>query len=72
MAWLCPTSISALWFGGDFKGARNATLGDSLLRHQKRFAGLVAKKRGRYHADPLLAEFGMLKVSVCGRTSVYV
>ena len=47
---------------GDFKGARNATLGGSLLRYQKRFAGLVAGKRGRYHADPLLAESGMLKV----------
>ena len=47
---------------GDFKGARNATLGDSLLRYQKRFAGLVAGRTGRYHADPLLSEFGMLKV----------
>ena len=47
---------------GDFKGARNATLGDSLLRYQKRFAGLVAGRRGRYHADPLLAEYGMLKI----------
>ena len=47
---------------GDFKGARNDTLGASLLRYQKRFAGLVAGKRGRYHADPLLCEYGMLKV----------
>ena len=47
---------------GDFKGARNATLGDSLLRYQKRFAGLVSGRRGRYHADPLLYEHGMLKV----------
>ena len=46
----------------DFKGARNATSGDSLLRYQKRFAGLVAEEKGRYHADPLLAGFGMLKV----------
>ena len=38
------------------------TLGGSLLRYQKRFAGLVAGKRGRYHADPLFAAHGMLKV----------
>ena len=47
---------------GDFKGARNDTLGGSLLRYQKRFAGLVAGRTGRYHADPLLSEYGMLKV----------
>ena len=32
------------------------------MRYQKRFAGLVAGKRGRYHADPLFAQNGMLKV----------
>ena len=47
---------------GDFQGARNGTLAGSLLRYQKRFAGLVAGKRGLYHADPLFAQFGMLKV----------
>ena len=47
---------------GDFRGARNVTLGESLLRYQKRFAGLVAGRRGLYHADPLLAGAGMLKV----------
>ena len=47
---------------GDFQGCRNKVLGDSLLRHQKRFAGLVAGKRGLYHADPLFARHGMLKV----------
>ena len=47
---------------GDFKEGRNLTLGGSLLRYQKRFAGLVAGKRGGFHADPLLAEHGMLKV----------
>ena len=31
---------------GDLDGARNATLGDSLLMYQKRFAGLVAGKGG--------------------------
>ena len=32
------------------------------MRYQKRFAGLVAGRRGRFHADPLLAQHGMLKV----------
>ena len=44
---------------GDFQGARNGTLAGSLLRYQKRFAGLVAGKRGLYHSDPLFAQFGM-------------
>ena len=47
---------------GDFQGGRNVTLGGSLLRYQKRFAGLIAGRRGRYHADPLFARFAMLKV----------
>ena len=47
---------------GDFQGCGNVTLGGSLLRYQKRFAGMVAGRRGRYHADPLFAQHGMLKV----------
>ena len=47
---------------GDFQGGRNVTLGGALLRYQKRFAGLVAGKRGQYHADPLFAQFSMLKI----------
>ena len=47
---------------GDLKSDRNLTLGGSLLRHQKRFAGLVAGVRGRYHADPLFARHKMLKL----------
>ena len=47
---------------GDFQGGRNVTLGQALLRYQKRFAGLVAGRRGLYHADPLFAQFAMLKV----------
>ena len=38
------------------------TLGGSLLRYQKRLAGLVAGRVGLFHADPLFARFGMLKV----------
>ena len=32
------------------------------MSYQKRLAGLVVGRAGRYHADPLLAEHGMLKV----------
>ena len=37
-------------------------MGRALLRYQKRFAGLVAGRQGRYHADPLFAQFAMLKI----------
>ena len=47
---------------GDFKEGRNLTLAGSLLRYQKRFAGLAAERRGGFHADPLFASAGMLKV----------
>ena len=47
---------------GDFKEGRNATLGGALLRYQKRLAGLIAGRSGMFHADPLLAQHGMLKV----------
>ena len=47
---------------GDFQGCGNLTLGGALLRYQKRLVGLVAGRTGRYHADPLFARFGMLKV----------
>ena len=38
------------------------TAGGALLRLQKQFAGLVAGRRGLYHADPLFASHGMLKI----------
>ena len=47
---------------GDFQGGRNRTLAGSLLRYQKRIVGLVAGVRGRYHADPLFARHGVLKI----------
>ena len=47
---------------GDFEGDRNKTLGGALLRLQKRLVGLIAGRRGLYHADPLFARFGVLKV----------
>ena len=47
---------------GDFQGDGNGTRGAALLRLQKRFAGLIEGRRGRYHADPLFAKYGILKV----------
>ena len=47
---------------GDFVADGNGVTAGPLLRYQKRFAGLVSEMDGRYHADPLLAEHGMLKV----------
>ena len=61
-ALVLPHLQYCLMVWGDFEGGRNLTVGGALLRYQKRFAGLVAGKRGRYHADPLLAQYGMLKV----------
>ena len=47
---------------GDFVGARNQTLGGTLLGYQKRFAGLVAGQRGRYHSRPLFSAHGILEI----------
>jgi hypothetical protein len=47
---------------GDFEAGRNRAYGETLLKLQKRFVGLIAGKRGLYHADPLFAENGVLKV----------
>ena len=47
---------------GDFREGGNLALGGALLKYQKCIARMVAGVRGRCHADPLLAEFGMLKV----------
>ena len=59
---LLPHLQYCLMVWGDFQGARNETLAGSLLRYQKRAAGLVAGKGGLYHADPLFAQYGMLKI----------
>ena len=35
---------------------------EGLLRLQKRFMGLIAGRRGLFHADPLFLEYGVLKI----------
>ena len=47
---------------GDFEGARNLTIRAAMLRYQKKFAGMASGKSGRFHADPLFAKLGMLKI----------
>ena len=47
---------------GNFEACRNKGRGEELLRLQKRYVGIMAGKRGLYHADPLFFRFGVLKV----------
>jgi hypothetical protein len=47
---------------GGFESDRNKAQGETLLKLQKRYVGLNAAKRGLYHADPLFAKYGILKV----------
>ena len=55
---------------GDFEACGNLMRAAALLRAQKRFVGLMAGKRGLYHADPLFARFGVLKVGDLYRQQV--
>jgi hypothetical protein len=57
-----PNLRYCLMVWGDFEAGRNLAYGETLLKIQKRFVGLIAGKRGRYHADPLFAKYGILKV----------
>ena len=61
-ALVLPHLQYCLMVWGDFKEGRNLTVGGALLRYQKRFVGLAAGKSGLYHADPLFAEHGVLKI----------
>jgi hypothetical protein len=47
---------------GNFEADRNKAQGETLLKLQKRFVGILARQDGRYHADPLFARYGILKV----------
>ena len=47
---------------GDFVGGRNKTQAGKLLKLQKRFVGMMAEVRGRYHSDPLFSRFRVLKI----------
>ena len=62
-ALVLPHLQYCLMVWGDFEEGRNKTLGDSLLRYQKRFLGLIEGKRGMFHSDPIFSKLGILKVS---------
>jgi hypothetical protein len=47
---------------GNFGADRNKAQGETLLKLQKRFVGIIAGKGSHYHADPLFAKYGILKV----------
>ena len=59
---ILPHLQYCLMVWGDFEGGRKKTVGATLLRHQKKLVGMVAGERGKYHADPLLARYGILKI----------
>jgi hypothetical protein len=46
----------------NFEADRNKVQGETLLELQKRFVGIIAGQRSCYHADPLFAKYGILKV----------
>jgi hypothetical protein len=48
---------------GNFEADRNKAQGETLLKLQKRSLGIIiAGQGGRYHAYPLFAKYGILKV----------
>ena len=61
-ALVLPHLQYCLMVWGDFHEGRNSTLGESLLRLQKRLAGIIVGRNGRYHSDPYFAQLGILKI----------
>ena len=61
-ALVLPHLQYCLMIWGDFEEGRNKLLGESLLRYQKKFLGLISERRGRYHSDPIFSRLGILKV----------
>ena len=47
---------------GDFEEGRNSRVGETLLKYQKRFLGLITGNRGKYHSDPIFSQLGILKI----------
>jgi hypothetical protein len=57
---------------GDFEAGRHEAHGETLLKLQKRFVGMIAGKGGRYHADPLFARYGIPKVGDLYRQQLWL
>ena len=47
---------------GDFQEGKNKTLGEELLRYQKKIMGMIEGHTGRFHADKVFCKLGILKV----------
>jgi hypothetical protein len=47
---------------GNFEADRNKAQSETLPKLQKKFVGMIAGQGSRYHADPLFANYGILKV----------
>ena len=61
-ALVLPHLQYCLMVWGDFEEGRNKALGESLLKYQKKFMGLIAGKRGMFHSDPIFSQFYLLKI----------
>ena len=61
-ALVLPHLQYCLMVWGDFEEGRNKKLGESLLRYQKKFMGLIAGKTGRFHSDPIFSQLHLLKI----------
>jgi hypothetical protein len=57
-----PHFQCCLMMWGNFETGRNKAYGETLLKLQKRFVGLLAANGGRYHAGPPFSGYGVLKV----------
>jgi hypothetical protein len=59
-----PDLQYCLMVWGNFEADRNKAQGETLLKLQKRFVGIIPGKGagGCYHADPLFTKYGILKV----------
>ena len=62
-ALVLPHLQYCLMIWGDFEEGRNKVLGDTLLKHQKKFLGIITGKRGMYHSDPIFSQLGLLKIN---------
>ena len=61
-ALVLPHLQYCLMVWGDFRENHNVTLGNSLLKLQKRLVGIIAGESGKFHSEPLFAELGILKI----------
>jgi hypothetical protein len=61
-----PPQLATLMVRGNFEADRNRTKGETLLKLQKRFVGIITENGGQYHAHLRFAKCGILEVGVLG------